>query len=71
MTSANIVFGDRFASVVPLINIANTGGVAAGPPLGGFLYELFGYSGPFFLKEAVSCSTGPSSRLVWDSSLRL
>ena len=49
MTSANIVFGDRFASVVPLINIANTGGVAAGPPLGGFLYELFGYSGPFFL----------------------
>ena len=34
---------------MPIINIAYTGGIAGGPPLGGLLYWLLGYSGPFFL----------------------
>ena len=35
--------------MLPIINISHTGGVAAGPPLGGFLYWVLGYSGPFFI----------------------
>ena len=43
------MFKKRFASVIALSDIASSGGVAVGPPLGGFLYEVSGYSGPFFI----------------------
>ena len=51
-TSASIVFKKRFSSVFALTSISSTGGIAAGPPLGGLLYEFFGYPGPFLILGA-------------------
>ena len=43
------VYKERVSSAVALSSIASTGGIAAGPPLGGLLFKFFGYPGPFFI----------------------
>ncbi len=57
-TAASIAFKDNFSSVLALSSIATTGGIAAGPPLGGLLYEVLGYPGPFCIIGAVVVAYG-------------
>ena len=49
-----IVFADNMARATSIFTVGMTLGLAGGPFLGGVLFSLFGYPGPFFTFAALA-----------------